>query len=130
MVPQWLKHAFAVDDPQTLTLSDRQERIVERICREVVRRHLATPALMALEMARPLNFVGAQVMHFFHPFVSVVTDANGYREFTALLERRGAIDVLVERLEALDSENAMLVSTRNPSLMEAQARTAAADEPT
>jgi hypothetical protein len=101
----WLKHAFAVDPPGPAQPDEAHSRIVERVCREVVRRRLVTPALMALEMGRPLNHLSAQVLTFFQPFVAIAGDASAYEQFTAFLEQRGAIDYLSARIEALEAES-------------------------
>jgi len=75
---------------------------VDWFCREVSRRHLTTPALIALEMSRPLNFVASQALQFFAPAVWAVarqqTHAD-YISFAAFLERRGSIDHLARRIE-------------------------------
>lgn len=96
---QWLKHAFAVESNQPVQPNDRQQAIVERISQEVVKRHLTTPALMMLEMSRPLNYVGSQGLHFFMPMLSAITDASGIEEFARFLEQRGSIDYISDRLE-------------------------------
>lgn len=102
---KWLRHAFAVEPEGPLEPSDAQREVVERLCRSVVRRGLTAPALMFLEMSRPLSYVGSQTMHFFAPLVSAVTDAEGYRQFAAFLEHRGSIGYLCRRLEALEAEH-------------------------
>ena len=101
----WLKHAFAVDAPGPAHPNEAQARIVERVCREIVRRRFATPAMMALEMARPLNHLSAQVLTFFQPFVAIVGDSAAYEQFTSFLEQRGSVDYIGARIEALDAEN-------------------------
>jgi len=101
---EWLKHAFATDAPGPARPNEAQRLVVERVCREVVRRRLTAPALLMLEMSRPLNYVTAQVLHFFQPFLVVLTDAAAYDQFTAFLEQRGSMDYIAERLEAIDAE--------------------------
>ncbi|RPI57244.1 MAG: hypothetical protein EHM55_02505 [Acidobacteria bacterium] len=103
----WLKHAFAVDPPGPAEPDEAQARIVERVCREIVRRGLTTPAMMALEMGRPLNHLSAQVLTFFQPFVAIVGDATALEQFTGFLEQRGSIDYISARIAALDDENSM-----------------------
>ena len=98
-----MKHAFAIDPPGPAQPDEAQARIVERVCREIVRRRLTTPAMMALEMGRPLNHLSAQALTFFKPFVSMVGDAASYDQFTAFLDERGSIDYISARLEALEA---------------------------
>jgi hypothetical protein len=98
---QWLKHAFAVEPRGPAEPTPEQQAVVEKLCHEVVRRQLTTPALMFLEMSRPLNFVGSQALHFFAPFIAAVTDAEGHRHLAAFLEHRGSIDYICRCIEAL-----------------------------
>lgn len=109
---EWLKHAFATDPPGPAQPDDAQRLVVERVCREVVRRRLTAPALLALEMSRPLNYVTAQLLHFFQPFLVVLTDAAAYGQFTAFLEQRGSVDYIAARLEAMEAEH---TTTGTPS---------------
>jgi hypothetical protein len=104
MALEWLKHAFATDPPGPAEPNDTQRRVVDVICREIVRRRLTTPAQMLLEMSRPLNFVSAQLLHFFQPFATVVADAATYDEFTAFLEQRGSLDYISGRLDSIEQE--------------------------
>jgi hypothetical protein len=99
---EWLRHAFAVDPTGPATPTDAQREVIDRLCREVVRRRLTTPALLALEMSRPLTYVSAQVLHFFQPFLTVIADAAAYDAFTRFVEQRGSVDYLIERLDALE----------------------------
>ena len=94
-----LKHAFAVEDPDAFAPTDREREIVVRVCREVVRRRMTTPALMLLEMSRPMNFLGAQALHFFKPFGSVFVEAGSWEAFAAFVERRGSVEFLCRTLE-------------------------------
>jgi hypothetical protein len=98
----WLKHAFAIEPPGVAEPNPVQQAVVERICKEVVRRRLVTPALLMLEMSRPLNYVSAQFLHFLQPMVSLSMNAGEYKEFTEFLEQRGSIEYISRRLEALN----------------------------
>lgn len=98
-----LRNAFAVDRPGSATPTARQTELVDKVCRVVVRRRMVTPALMTLEMCRPLNFVAAQAMHFFRPIVSVVLDGPSIAEFATFLEHRGSVEYLCRRLEHWDT---------------------------
>lgn len=101
---RWLAHAFAVEPEGPAEPTDAERPVVERVCRTIVRRRMTTPALMLLEMARPLNYLGAQTLHFFGPVATAVVDREGYRHFAAFLERRGSVDYLCRQIEALEAE--------------------------
>lgn len=103
---QWLKHAFAVDDDDSVVEpTPRQQQVVAAVCREVRRRRLVTPALIVLEMSRPLNFMAAQTMHFFHPFLTAVMRRHAYEQFAAFLEQRGSVDYIRRQLEKSESDD-------------------------
>jgi hypothetical protein len=102
----WLKHAFATDPPGPAQPTEAQRLVVEKVCREVVRRRLTAPVGVALEMCRPLNFVSAQLLHVLQPFLAVLTDTAAYDAFAAFLEQRGSVDYIAERLEAIGAEHA------------------------
>ena len=111
----WLerfKHAFAVDSGSTEP-TERQMELVDIVCKAVVRRGMIVPALMALEMSRPLNFVASQAMHFFRPIISVILDGPSIGEFATFLEQRGSIEYLCRRIEALDKEHDSKTSTKD-----------------
>lgn len=99
-----LKHAFAVEKPGTAEPTPAQAAIVDRVCREVVRRRLTAPALVALEMSRPLNFVTAQAIHFFDPVLQTFGDVQAAREFANFLEQRGSVDYLAKRIAEMDAD--------------------------
>ncbi|MCH2137612.1 MAG: hypothetical protein MK074_00985 [Phycisphaerales bacterium] len=95
-----LKHAFHVDLPGAAEPDERTADIVDRVCRSIVKRGMSTPALMALEMSRPLNFVAAQAMHIVQPAAELVLDTESFKQFALFLEQRGSIEYLCDRLQA------------------------------
>lgn len=101
----WFAHAFAVEKPGEIAPTPEQCEIVDRLCREVVRRGLSTPALMALEMSRPLNVLGASALHMLQPIIATVMNGQAAKEFALFLEHRGSIDFLCARIEHFESES-------------------------
>ncbi len=101
MVPDWLKHAFAIEPKGPVEPNEAQKAIVDRLCRQVVDRGLATPALVFLESVRPLNYVTSQTLQFFAPVLSAVADAKACQDLADFLEHRGSVDYLCRRIEEL-----------------------------
>lgn len=115
---QWLRNAFAVDEPAEFEPTDEQKAMVDEVCRWMVRRGLTTAALIGIEMHRPTNYLVANIMHFFRPTVSAclpllhllplarraLPDMARYRAFADMLEHRGAADYLTRRLEQIEAE--------------------------
>lgn len=100
-----LKHAFAVDPPGPATPNDDERRIVDRLASEVVRRRLTAPAILFLESSRSLNYVASQLLVFFAPFAQVIFHAGDYRTLVAFMERRGCVEYMCSRIEALEDEH-------------------------
>ncbi len=96
--------AFHVDPPGPATPTEEEAKLVERVAVEVVRRRMATPALIFLESSRPLAGVGAAAMHFLQPFVTVVLDASMWSTLATFLERGGSVEYLCRRIEVLEAE--------------------------
>ena len=99
-----IKHAFALGKKENFNPNKKQILIVDKVCREVVKRHLTMPAILLLETFRPLNYIGSQVMHFFQPIISAVLPVDGYTDFTELLEQRGSVDYFCERIRDIEEE--------------------------
>ena len=95
----WLKHAFAVESAEGCEPNERQREICDLLVSEVSRRGLITPALLLLETSKPLNYIGAQLLHFWEPILSAVCNQQSCREFAQFLERPGAIEYLCQQLE-------------------------------
>ena len=94
-----LRHAFAVEDPEDFAPTEKERVAAEKVCEEVVRRRMTLPASMLLEMSRPLNYLGAQALHFFTPFASVLVDQRSWEDFASFVERRGSVEYLIRTIE-------------------------------
>jgi len=80
----------------------RRDEILERIAQRIKRYGLITPAVLFLEMNKPLTFIASQAVHFFSPIVGVFI-AN-VEEYAYLMEDRENVDRLIRRLEELAEE--------------------------
>ncbi len=101
---EWLKHAFAVAPGEPVQPTDAQRALIDRLCRQVVARGLTIPALVFLESVSPLNFVTSQTLRFFGPCLTALGGRQACDELTMILEHRGAIPYLGQRLRELARE--------------------------
>ena len=85
---------------------EERDRILDRVAREVTRRRLEVPAILALELHRPLTFLGSQALVVFTPLLAPAFGVENLQKVSKLLEDRGNLDRLMERIEEL-------VATRN-----------------
>jgi len=99
-----LAHAFAVEKAGPAKPTPAESQVVDRVLHEVIRRQMTMPASIFLESVRPMTYLGSQAMHFFSPFMTVLIEPGAYRAFSSFLEKRGAVDYLVGRMEALQRE--------------------------
>ena len=60
---QRLRHAFAVEPSGDASLSPESQALADHLADRVSRRGLGVPAVMLLEMSRPLNYLAAQALH-------------------------------------------------------------------
>ncbi|MFO1007139.1 MAG: hypothetical protein U0929_14350 [Planctomycetaceae bacterium] len=118
----WLKHAFDTSGPDDPP-SSAQLELADKLCHEVVRRGLALPALVFLEMSRPLNRLSSQAIHFLAPMLGMFRlDANRNSEpapndptptspekpaaaheiLAQFLERPDSVEYLCQRIDALE----------------------------
>ena len=77
--------------------------LFERIARKIVEREMTVPAIMMLEMVKPLSFLGSQALVFLNPVVSLVVSSGDYYRFVRLMEERENIEKLAV---AIEEENA------------------------
>ena len=99
----WLKDAFHVDDDGPVEPNEIQKKALDKLCKGIIRRGLTTPAIIGVEMGRPLNFVGSQTMHFFTPLISAFVPTESWNAVAEFLERRGSVDWIRNRIEELEN---------------------------
>ena len=80
-------------------LPPEDQALFDRLARWIVERRMETPALLFLETARPLSFVGAQAMHFFQPLASVLFTGPDYERLARLMEDRQNLSLLLATIE-------------------------------
>lgn len=84
---------------------EERDRWLERMAEEVVRRRMETPAVMALEMHRPLAFLGSQAVIVATPFIAPFVGPENVLKFSRLMQERGNIERLIDRIEVLSAKS-------------------------
>ncbi|MGC8783832.1 MAG: hypothetical protein ACP5RN_05550 [Armatimonadota bacterium] len=86
-------------------LSDEErDAILERIAQGVVRRGMAAPAVLFLELNKPLSFVASQSLIVLTPFLAPFVGIDNVHRYSRLLEKRENVERLIERIEQLEHE--------------------------
>ncbi|MFO0707460.1 MAG: hypothetical protein U0412_11470 [Nitrospira sp.] len=94
-----LAHAFATKSAsEALTIEDLQ--LLQRVAETVVKRGMATPAVVFLESLGPMSYLGSQALHFFLPILELAFNPKDVAQVAALLERRDTIEQLIRLIDA------------------------------
>lgn len=98
-----LRRAFALEGTEGLT--QEELALLERLAKAVIRRRMATPAILFLESLIPLSYIGSQVMHFIRPFMTFLFSQEEYDRLSHLLERRSTLEHLIETIRRLEKDS-------------------------
>lgn len=83
-------------------LTDGQKtELVEKVAQEVHKRRLETPAILFLEMHKPLAGLASQSLVVFSPFLCPFVGFQNIDDFSQLAGDRAAVETLIQRLEQL-----------------------------
>lgn len=91
-------------DLDTPLTPDETRGIIDSIARRVVARRLECPAVVFLEMHKPLSFIASQGIVCALPLVGPLVGAETMARFSRLLRDRGNIEALIARIEELAAE--------------------------
>ena len=83
---------------------EQRDGLIEKFAQRVVRYQLATPALLFLEMHRPVAFLVGQSLLLGSGFLAPLFGPQNVQQMAKLLEKRENIARLLERIEALEEE--------------------------
>lgn len=78
----------------------RRAEFIDHLARRAAQMHLTAPAILFLEMNKPLAYVGAQMLWATQPFLSAWLDRDDIRDFALLLEDPAGVELLIQKLEA------------------------------
>ncbi|MER3474676.1 MAG: hypothetical protein C4335_11735 [Armatimonadota bacterium] len=86
-------------------LTDEQrDAILERIARAIVQKGMSAPAVLFLELNKPLSFVASQSLIVLTPFLAPFVGIHNVHRYSRLLEKRENVERLIERIEQLEHE--------------------------
>ena len=98
-----LRHAFAVETPESAEFDEVERELASRVASFIVRRRMTAPAVMLLETGRPLNFLGSQLLAFMAPFATMLFSPDEYDRFVRFLEKRASVDLIIDLIAERDS---------------------------
>jgi len=87
------------DDDQ-LTPEER-DKLINELAQKVVDKRMETPAIMFLEMHKPVTFLASQSMLVASPFLVPLFGAEGVQKYSRLFSSVDNVELLIERIEEL-----------------------------
>ena len=98
----WNPTAMTPTAPMDVSESDNE--LINTFAREIVRRRLEVPAVMFLEVNRPLSFFVSQGLHFFTPMLGLFASMEKIDKLATLLDSPEGYEQVIERIEELARE--------------------------
>ena len=93
-----LEDSLLIDDIP----DEEQTQILEKVASEIVKRRLTAPAIFFLEMGKPFNFLGSQILIGLEPFIRSLFNIRDYRKFALIIERDTNVERLISLIEDFD----------------------------
>lgn len=87
---------------EELTTEER-DRLVDRAAAEIRKRKMELPAILMLELHKPLSYVGSQAAIVFSPFLVPFLGFDFTNDFSRLFSDKDNVERLLNRLENKDS---------------------------
>jgi hypothetical protein len=79
----------------------RRQQIIDRFANRIAGLGMTAPAVLFLEMNKPLAFLGAQLLFAAQPFLSITFNQADLRDFAEIIEDRTGVEELTARLESI-----------------------------
>lgn len=79
---------------------EERDSLLDRLARAVTERRLEVPVILALELHKPLAFLGSQALVVFTPLLAPALGLERLQKATRLLEDPENIERLIVRIEA------------------------------
>ncbi len=96
---------WGMDWDAPLNASDR-DAMIETIAGEVTKRGMTVPAILFLEMHKPLGFLAGQTLIFGAGFLAPIVGPKNLQKWAKLIENPDDVERLIRRIETLRSQDA------------------------
>lgn len=86
------------DETELAATAARKQELSEKLARAIRARRLESPAVLLLELNRPLGFLASQATFFARPFLSFLLDPEDISAAAEVLADPQALDQLIARV--------------------------------
>lgn len=83
-------------------MPERRDFLLDYVAEKITKHGMSVPAVMGLEMARPLSFIGSQMLWGAGPLAAIFVNDRYINEIALILEDRNNIEDLILRIEAIE----------------------------
>ncbi len=90
------------DPEQSKFSAEELDEFVRAVAEAVHSRRMSVPVIMALEMAKPLAFVGYSSLVIFGPILEMIFDPGKMEKLQAVIADRRRIEQLIANIEDLE----------------------------
>lgn len=82
--------------------SEELDEFINSLGKLIVTKQMSAPAVMALELARPLSLISFSTMVIFGPLLDLIFDPVKMEKFQTVIGDRARIDQLMKTIEDLE----------------------------
>jgi hypothetical protein len=83
---------------------EETQKFVDDVATAVVKRRLETPAVLFLEMHKPISYIASQGLIVAMPFLGPIIGMDRMAKFSRFLQTRDNVERLIQRIEDLSEE--------------------------
>ncbi|HOK53514.1 MAG TPA: hypothetical protein PKV43_03540 [Armatimonadota bacterium] len=83
---------------------EETEKLVNDVAAEIIKRRLETPAVLFLEMHKPLSFIASQGLIVALPFLAPILGQDRMSKLSRFLQGRDNVERLIQRIEDMSEE--------------------------
>ena len=105
--------------------AEERDRVVENVAQAIARRGMETPAILFLEMHKPVSVFASQGLIVTSPLIAPLIGLENIRIAARLFEKRENVELLIRRIEDLAVEK-----QERARLKRGQGPTASGESPT
>ena len=88
--------------PNTLPLREQDIEFLQRLAEKIHQSGFVTPAVLFLEMTKPLALFGSHALVFFGPVLNAFIQSENYYRTVQVFEEPKNIELLLQMIEALE----------------------------
>jgi hypothetical protein len=93
-----MSHAQMPEIEEPLTPEER-DKLIDEVADKIVGRRMETPAILFLEMNKPVSFLASQGLVAMSPFLVPLFGPGGVRRCAQLLSSTDNVELLIRRIE-------------------------------